>query len=124
MESDTKSNGAIGPAAEQIVGFIDLGTNSVRLLIVRLNPNHSYTVLSEQKETVRLGEGEFRRNLLQPEAIRRATLVCGRFAEMARSRGADHIIAVATSAAREAENRTAFLRHLQRQGHSDGPFTP
>ncbi len=134
MESETKSNGAIGPAvsgpaaigpsaigpvatglaAEQIVGFIDLGTNSVRLLIVRLNPNHSYTVLSEQKETVRLGEGEFRRNILQPEAMRRAGLVCARFAEIARSRGAREVLAVATSATREAENRASFVRHLRR----------
>jgi len=113
MATDAKQNG------EPLVAFLDIGTNSVRLLLVRINPNHTYTVLSEQKETVRLGEGEFRRNLLQPEAIRRATLVCGRFAEMARSRGADTIVAVATSAAREAENRTAFLRHLQRQAHID-----
>lgn len=114
MESEIKSNGAIAQAAEHIVGFIDLGTNSVRLLLVRLNPNHSYTVLSEQKETVRLGEGEFRRNTLQPDAMRRAGLVCTRFAEIARSRGAREVLAVATSATREAENRAAFVRHLRR----------
>src|SRR5438067_754454 len=106
MATDAKQNG------ERIVGFLDIGTNSVRLLLVRINANHTFTVLSDQKETVRLGEGEFRRNLLQPEAIRRASLVCGRFAEMARSRGAERIVAVATSAAREAENRTMLLRHL------------
>src|SRR6516164_10926200 len=111
MDSEIRPNGASAPPAEQIVGFIDLGTNSVRLLLVRLNPNHSYTVLSEQKETVRLGEGEFRRSLLQPPAMRRAGLVCARFAEIARSRGASEVIAVATSATREAENRAAFVRH-------------
>src|SRR5258707_2106058 len=114
MESETKTNGTVAPAAEQVVGFIDLGTNSVRLLLVRINPNHSFTVLSEQKETVRLGEGEFRRNTLQPEAMRRASLVCARFAEIARSRGATEVLTVATSATREAENRAAFLRHLRR----------
>lgn len=123
MESESKPNGYGGPPAspqspesgsEHTVGFIDLGTNSVRLLLVRINPNHSYTVLSEQKETVRLGEGEFRRNTLQPEAMRRAGLVCARFAEIARSRGAAEVLAVATSATREAENRAAFVRHLRR----------
>ena len=88
MESEARPNASSIPQAEHVVGFIDLGTNSVRLLLVRLNPNHSYTVLSEQKETVRLGEGEFRRNTLQPDAMRRAGLVCARFAEIARSRGA------------------------------------
>lgn len=113
MATDAKQNG------EHTVGFLDIGTNSVRLLLLRINPNHTFTVLSEQKETVRLGEGEFRRNLLQPEAIRRATLVCSQFAEMARSRGAESIVAVATSATREAENRSIFLRHLQRHAKID-----
>lgn len=116
MDSGSKpnGNGATGGEGEHVVGFIDLGTNSVRLLLVRINPNHSYTVLSEQKETVRLGEGEFRRNTLQVNAMRRAGLVCTRFAEIARSRGATQVLAVATSATREAENRAAFVRHLRR----------
>src|SRR5262249_26093600 len=101
MESESKPNGGTNGAGEHIVGFIDLGTNSVRLLLVRINANHSYTVLAEQKETVRLGEGEFRRSILQPRAMRRAGLVCARFAEMARSRGATEVLAVATSATRE-----------------------
>ncbi|NLW74838.1 MAG: hypothetical protein GXY18_00180, partial [Methanomicrobiales archaeon] len=43
----------------RVVGFIDLGTNSVRLLVVRLNTNGSYTLLTQQKEVIRLGEGEY-----------------------------------------------------------------
>jgi exopolyphosphatase/guanosine-5'-triphosphate,3'-diphosphate pyrophosphatase len=119
MESESKVNGATNGTGEHVVGFIDLGTNSVRLLLVRINANHSFTVLSEQKETVRLGEGEFRRNTLQPEAMRRASLVCARFAEIARSRGAAEVLTVATSATREAENRAAFLRHLRRLARVD-----
>ena len=114
MDSETKASSGANGAGGHVVGFIDLGTNSVRLLLVRINENHSYTVLAEQKETVRLGEGEFRRNTLQPEAMRRAGLVCARFAEIARSRGASEVLAVATSATREAENRSAFVRHLRR----------
>jgi len=45
--------------AGRVVAFIDIGTNSVRLLVVRFNPNHSYTILTRQKQQVRLGEGEF-----------------------------------------------------------------
>ena len=45
---------------ERIVAFIDLGTNSIRLLLVRINHDRSYTVLSQRKEMVRLGEGEFK----------------------------------------------------------------
>jgi exopolyphosphatase/guanosine-5'-triphosphate,3'-diphosphate pyrophosphatase len=104
----------VAATGEHSVGFLDIGTNSMRLLLVRFYPNHSFAVLTEQKETVRLGEGEFRKNRLQPEAMRRASLVCAKFAEIARSRGAERIIAVATSATRDAENRAVFVRHLRR----------
>ena len=103
----------VTPAQVEKVGaFIDIGTNSIRLLLVRFAPNHHYTVLSQQKEMVRLGEDEFIDNRLQPEAMRRAALVCRTFAEMARGYGADEIVAVATAATREAENQREFLRLL------------
>ena len=44
------------PHTGHVVSFIDLGTNSVRLLVVRLNPNFSYTVVSQEKEVVPRGE--------------------------------------------------------------------
>lgn len=113
MPADTPTQLPARGDSERIVGFIDLGTNSVRLLLVRFK-DHAFTVVAEQKETVRLGEGEFRESRLQPEAMRRAALVCARFAEIARSRGAEEIVAVATSATREAENRATFVRHLRR----------
>ena len=103
----------------RMVAFLDIGTNSIRLLMVRINPNQSYTILSQQKEVIRLGEGEFVHNLLQPEAMERAVLVCREFAEMARSYGAEEIMAVATSAAREAKNQRDFLRRLQRSAQID-----
>ncbi len=100
---------------EQVLGFIDIGTNSIRLMIIRLNPNHSYTVLRQEKEVVRLGENEFKKNHLQPEAMERAVLVCKKFTELARSFGAGEIIALATSAAREANNQAEFLERLKNE---------
>jgi exopolyphosphatase/guanosine-5'-triphosphate,3'-diphosphate pyrophosphatase len=99
---------------EQILAFIDIGTNSIRLILVRLNPNHSYTVLRQEKEVVRLGENEFKSNYLQQEAMERAVLVCKKFVELAKSFGAGEIIAVATSAAREAKNQAEFLEQLKK----------
>src|SRR5262245_54394438 len=94
---------------------MDIGTNSIRLLVVQINPNHSYTVLTRLKEMVRLGEGEFAEQVLQPQAIDRAVSVARQFAMLARASGADEIIAVATAATREAENQRPFLRRLDQE---------
>lgn len=100
---------------ERIVAFLDVGTNSARLLLVRVQPDGTYAVITQQKETVRLGERAFPEQRLQAEAMDRAVLVCGRFADMARSYGAQEIVAVATAAAREAGNREELLRRLRRE---------
>lgn len=103
------------PPGGRVAAFIDLGTNSVRLLIVRLNENGSYTVLTRQKVTVRLGEGEFETGRLQPAAMERTVLACRNLMDAARGFGADETVAVATSATREAENQEEFLA-LMKEG--------
>ena len=101
------------------VAFMDIGTNSIRLLLVRLHPNHSYTILTQLKQIVRLGEGEFTHRHLQPEAMTRAVLVAKQFAGLARAHGADEIIAVATAATREADNQDVFIARLQDEAQLD-----
>jgi exopolyphosphatase/guanosine-5'-triphosphate,3'-diphosphate pyrophosphatase len=103
----------------KVVGFIDIGTNSVRLLVVRINPNRSYTVLSQEKEVVRLGDGEFRDQMLTQEAIFRGVTVVKKFTELSRAYGAEEIIAVATSAAREAKNQIDLLNRLREEARID-----
>jgi exopolyphosphatase/guanosine-5'-triphosphate,3'-diphosphate pyrophosphatase len=102
-------------SGKKVVGFVDLGTNSVRLLVVRFNDNGSYTVMSQEKEMVRLGEGEFRDRMITPEAMDRTVTVCRKFADLARTYGAGEIIAVATSAARDARNQRELLDRLERE---------
>ena len=109
----TPSPAQRGAVAPETVAFIDIGTNSVRLMVVRIEPDHSWAVLTIQKETVRLGEGEFGEvRTLQPEAMERAATVCARFAALARSHGATRFVAVATAATREARNQGEFVRRL------------
>ena len=106
------------------IAFFDVGTNSIRLLVVRLNERGAFTVLSEQKETVRLGEGEFGTDLLADAAMDRAVIVATRFVELARSFGAEEIVAVATSAAREARNRDLLLSRLKSEAGIDVHVVP
>ena len=108
-------------AAGRIVAFIDIGTNSVRMLVVRFNPNHSYSILTRQKQQVRLGEGEFDDEEITPEAIDRTCLVCRKFVDLARTFSAEEFVAVATSAAREASNQNELLNRLRRDALLDVP---
>ena len=110
MEPEKTSEG-------RVVAFIDIGTNSVRLLLVRINPNGSYKPLTIQKESVRLGDKEFIDRILQPEAMQRAVIVCKKFVELARAYGAEEIIAVATSATRDASNKVQFLEMLKNEAY-------
>ncbi len=103
----------------EVVAFIDIGTNAIRLLVVRLIPNHSYSTVTQQREAARLGEGEFTDRRLQPEAMDRAVLVCRKFVELARFHGAQKIVAVATSATREAVNEEEFLHRLREEAGLD-----
>ncbi len=111
---------------KQILAAMDIGTNSVRLAVVQVGPNHTWTTLANQKQVVRLGEGEFEAegkkrkkgdedahaSRLTEAAIARGALVCARFAEVARGFGADEIIALATAAVREAGNGSEFVERV------------
>nr|WP_319538181.1 Ppx/GppA phosphatase family protein [uncultured Methanospirillum sp.] len=100
---------------KKTVAFLDIGTNSIRLLVVRFSESRSWKVLTDQKMVVRLGEGEFGRNRITPEAISRAKTVLIRFIQLAREVQAEDIIAVATSALREAENRRDLIDQISSQ---------
>lgn len=109
-----------GPGKDgRVVTFIDIGTNSVRLMVVRFNPNHSYTILTRQKQQVRLGEGEFEDDEIRPEAIERLILVCRTFHDLARSFGTEEYVAVATSAMREAANQQIILHRIRQEAGID-----
>jgi exopolyphosphatase/guanosine-5'-triphosphate,3'-diphosphate pyrophosphatase len=102
------------------VAFIDIGTSSIRLLVARIEPNGSYTIRSRQKETVRLGDGEFdEAGSIQPEPMEKAIRVARRFRDMAAAFGATDFIAVATAATREAKNRARFLERLREEALLD-----
>jgi len=100
------------PDAGHVFAAIDIGTNSVRLAVVR-EEGTKITTLAVHREVVRLGEGEFETNLMIPAAISRGALVCSRFADVARGFGAEEIVAYATSAVREAENRDEFIERVR-----------
>lgn len=94
------------------ISFIDIGTHSIRLIIVRLNPDGTYAILTRQREPVRLGQGEFGTGMLTAAAIERVVMVCRHFIGLSQGFGATEVRVVATSAAREAKNREELIRRV------------
>jgi len=100
---------------DKILAFIDIGTNSIRMIIIGLKKNRSYTVIREEREVVRLGESVFKKGYFQPKAMKKAITVCRTFVEVANAFSADEIIAYATCATRESKNQSEFIEALHTQ---------
>ncbi|MCV3214699.1 Ppx/GppA family phosphatase [Plectonema radiosum NIES-515] len=97
-----------------IIAAIDLGTNSLHMVIVRIEPTlPAFSIIAREKETVRLGDRNLKTGELKPEIIEKAIAALGRFQEVAKSLNAETIIAVATSAVREAPNGKDFLQRVE-----------
>src|SRR5437870_2863473 len=94
---------------------IDIGTNSLHMIVVRIRADFSFEVIDREKEMVRLGAGGLDGRALTPEAMHAALQVLSKFRRLAESHGVDHTVAVATSAVREAENGGEFLRAITAQ---------
>jgi exopolyphosphatase/guanosine-5'-triphosphate,3'-diphosphate pyrophosphatase len=88
-----------------IVGAVDCGTNSTRLLVAEVGPDGRLVDLDRDTTVTRLGGGVDRTGRLAPEGIERTVAVLAGYGERLRAAGADRVRAVATSAARDAANR-------------------
>ena len=94
---------------------IDIGTNSLHMIVVRVRPDLSFEVIDREKEMVRLGAGGLDGRALTPEAMHAALQVLSKFRRLAESHGVEETVAVATSAVREAENGGEFLHAIEEQ---------
>jgi exopolyphosphatase/guanosine-5'-triphosphate,3'-diphosphate pyrophosphatase len=93
---------------------IDIGTNSVHMIVVRVRPDLSFEVIDREKEMVRLGAGGLDGKKLTHEAMSSALQALSKFERLAKSHQVDEILAAATSATREAENGGEFLAAINR----------
>jgi exopolyphosphatase/guanosine-5'-triphosphate,3'-diphosphate pyrophosphatase len=94
---------------------IDIGTNSVHMILVRVAADGSFEVVGREKDMVRLGAGGLEGRPLGEGAMASALQTLSRFKRLADSGQVDDIIAVATSAVREAPNGGAFLEAVAAQ---------
>ncbi|NVN99670.1 MAG: Ppx/GppA family phosphatase [Geobacteraceae bacterium] len=94
---------------------IDIGTNSIRSIVVEVERSGKFRVLDDEKATVRLGEGLHETGLLSAPATQRAITALLRQKKIIDGYGVDKIEAVATSAVRKATNGKAFVEAVKAQ---------
>lgn len=94
---------------------IDVGTNTVRLLVAEAEDTATYRPLFQDQVVTRLGEHLQETGLLAAGAVERTIAVLQRFAQTAKEMGAKEVVAVATNAAREAKNQREFLDRARRE---------
>ncbi|AEE96558.1 Ppx/GppA phosphatase family protein [Mahella australiensis] len=100
---------------EQKVGIIDLGSNTVRLVIMKITEDGAYTLLDEQKETVRLDASVEAGGLLEGPAVEHAVDTIRLFKRLCDVNGVTRIIGLATAAVRKARNKQRFIELVQQQ---------
>ncbi|MBD2436197.1 Ppx/GppA phosphatase family protein [Nostoc sp. FACHB-110] len=97
----------------RIIAAIDLGTNSLHMVVVKIDATlPAFSIITREKETVRLGDRDLITGELKPEVMARAIACLRRFQTVAQTFNAETIIAVATSAVREAPNGKDFLHRI------------
>jgi exopolyphosphatase/guanosine-5'-triphosphate,3'-diphosphate pyrophosphatase len=93
---------------------IDIGTNSIHMIVVRVRPDLSFEVIDREKDMVRLGAGGLDGRSITPTAMAAARQTLAKFKRLADSHKVDEIVAAATSATREADNGGDFIAEVDR----------
>ena len=97
------------------IAAIDVGSNSLHMVIAQADADGGVTMLWRMKEMVGLGRMSFPSRRLSREAMDRAVTTLRRFQQAAQARQCEKVLAAATSAVREAENGGDFLERVRRE---------
>ena len=97
------------------IAAIDIGTNSLHMIVCRIRPDLSFEVIDREKDMVRLGTGGLDGRGLAPANAAAAIQTLSKFMRIAASHGVDEIVAAATSAVREADNGADWVTAVKRE---------
>ena len=111
--ADVPAPASPGATVRAHVGVIDIGSNAIRLQVVRLFQDGEFSVIADERDPIRLGSEVFRSGMLSTEAMADALQTLARFSQIARRHGADEGRSVATSAMREAKIGALFAREIE-----------
>jgi len=109
------SAGAAAAATLPRLAAVDIGTNSIRLVVAEVQSDGSYRVLDQDREMTRLGRGLYDRGRIGDEPMEQSLQTLGRMKAIAEGFNARELRAIATSAVREAANGRDFVREAWRR---------
>jgi exopolyphosphatase / guanosine-5'-triphosphate,3'-diphosphate pyrophosphatase len=92
---------------------VDIGTNSVRSIIVEVPVGGAHHIIDDEKAMTRLGSGLDATGMLDPEAVERTVVALKAMMDIGRSMGADDVRAIATEAVRRASNGAELVQRLK-----------
>jgi exopolyphosphatase/guanosine-5'-triphosphate,3'-diphosphate pyrophosphatase len=98
---------------------IDIGSNSIHMIVVAAESQGGYRVLGRERDMVRLGKTGLGEGALSEAAMRDGLETLVKMTTLARLKGAEQVVAVATSAVREASNGLDFLARVKAQTGMD-----
>lgn len=113
-EKDTQSRPDAESVQNTTVAAVDIGSNSIRLAIADIMPDGSCKILERAKQPVALGHDTFINSKIARQTISSAIAVLTNYKKLIDEYRANHTIAVATSAVREAANSDIFLARIAR----------
>lgn len=99
-------------ATARTVAAIDVGSNSLRMVIAEVLPDGRIEILERLRRAVRLGQDTFRRGRLGGQCMRATVGVLRDYRQMLRLYHVERVRAVATSAVREASNADTVLDRI------------
>jgi len=101
----------------RIIAAIDIGTNSIHMVVAKVNDS-GFEVIAREKDNTRLGEGGGDMKMLSPEAMERGIEALRHMRRVADAHRAS-VFAVATSAVREAKNSSDFVDRVANEAGID-----
>lgn len=98
---------------------IDIGTNSTKMTVADVSDSGLLTVVSEESEVTRLGEGVDSSKRLSDAAMSRTLDAIVKYAAAARTLGAETVLGAGTSALRDASNGPDFITQVKERADVD-----
>src|SRR5579875_1654786 len=102
----------MGSEPRPVRAAIDIGSNTIHLVVARCWPDH-LDILADELDLTRLGESVNVSGAISEEKTQQALLVIAHYMALAERLGAETILLIATEAIRRASNRDSFLQRIE-----------